>query len=98
MEEVIDRTSNEFKELIRGLNNAVSAIDCISAQLKPTLCNERYLTGEDICRTLHISKRALQEYRDKRVLPYTSIGGKILYPETEIRALLERNHTEVLRE
>ncbi len=40
----------------------------------------------------HISRRALQNYRDKRIIPYTSIGGTLLYPESKINELLESNY------
>nr|WP_290378640.1 helix-turn-helix domain-containing protein [uncultured Alistipes sp.] len=39
-----------------------------------------------------ISRRALQNYRDKGIIPYTSIGGTLLYPESKINEVLERNY------
>jgi hypothetical protein len=55
------------------------------------LCGERYLSGGDLRRLLHISPRTLQEYRDRNVIPYTSIGGKIFYPESELEKRLVQN-------
>ncbi|WP_289299984.1 helix-turn-helix domain-containing protein [Xylanibacter muris] len=40
----------------------------------------------------HISRRALQNYRDKGIIPYTSIGGTLLYPESKINEVLDRNY------
>ena len=82
MDDIIDRGSDEFRELIGNIETAIAKIEQVSAHLKPPICNERYLTGEEICRIFHISKRTLQEYRDSRVIPYTSVGGRILYPES----------------
>ena len=90
MDDIIDRGSDEFRELIGSIETAIAKIEQVSAHLKPPICNERYLTGEEICRIFHISKRTLQEYRDSRVIPYTSVGGRILYPESGIEKLLER--------
>lgn len=92
MDDIIDRGSDEFRELIGSIETAIAKIEQVSAHLKPPICNERYLTGEEICRIFHISKRTLQEYRDSRVIPYTSVGGRILYPESGIEKLLEKNH------
>lgn len=47
-----------------------------------------------MCEAYHLSKRTLQSYRDDGTLSYTSIGGKILYPESGIRKLLEKNYVE----
>lgn len=37
-----------------------------------------------MCRLLNITKRTLQTYRDKRILPYTNVGGKFFYRECDI--------------
>ena len=39
------------------------------------------------------SKRTLQEYRHAAILPYFIIGGKVLYRESDIQALLESNYS-----
>ena len=91
MDDIIDRGSDEFRELIGSIETAIAKIEQVSAHLKPPICKERYVTGEEICRIFHISKRTLQEYRDSRVIPYTSVGGRILYPESGIEKLLEKN-------
>nr|WP_310787198.1 helix-turn-helix domain-containing protein [uncultured Alistipes sp.] len=42
-----------------------------------------------MCRVLNISKRTLQSYRDKRILPYTNIGGKFFYRESDVAEYLQ---------
>ncbi|BBL01307.1 hypothetical protein A3BBH6_15430 [Alistipes onderdonkii subsp. vulgaris] len=37
---------------------------------------------------MRISKRTLQSYRDKRVLPYSNVGGKFFYRETDVTGFL----------
>ena len=41
--------------------------------------------------TLHISNRTLQTLRTRKQIPYSRIGGKILYYLPGILALLEQN-------
>ncbi len=53
---------------------------------------EIYLSGEDVCKLLHVSKRTLQQYRDDSILPYVQIAGKIIYKESDILTILERNY------
>ena len=59
-------------------------IEEILKNYRPVMNGEIYLSGEDVCELLHISKRTLQQYRDDNILPYIQIGGKIIYKETDI--------------
>ena len=45
---------------------------------------------------LRVSRRTLQEYRNNRVLPFILLGGKVLYPETVLREVLEANYRKPL--
>ena len=45
---------------------------------------------------LRVSRRTLQEYRNNRVLPFILLGGKVLYPETGLREVLEANYRKPL--
>ena len=57
---------------------------------RPVLNGEHYLTGDEVCRRLCISKRTLQDYRDTGLLGYVQLPGKIIYRESDIMDLLER--------
>ena len=48
------------------------------------------MDSADVCRVLNITKRTLQSYRDKGILPYTRIGGKFFYRESDLADYLER--------
>mgnify|MGYP005930736833 FL=1 len=89
MDDIIDRGSDEFRELIGSIETAIAKIEQVSAHLKPPICNERYLTGEEICRIFHISKRTLQHYRDTGVLPFAQIGHKCYYKREDVELLLQ---------
>jgi len=77
------------KEMITQLRNR---IESILKNYRPVMNGEIYLSGEDVCKLLHISKRTLQQYRDDNILPYIQIGGKIIYKETDIMTILEQNY------
>lgn len=78
------------KEMITRLRNH---IEDILNNYRPLMNGEIYLSGEDLCKVLHISKRTLQQYRDDNILPYIQIGGKIIYKQSDILSLLEQNYT-----
>ena len=93
-EEIITRDSAAFKELRRDIVKAIRAVDILIDTHRPTIGNELYLTSEEI---FSISKRSLQNYRDNRQIPYTTLGGKILYPQSSLYKLLEQHYMKAQR-
>ncbi|MGP1351595.1 MAG: helix-turn-helix domain-containing protein, partial [Hoylesella marshii] len=51
-----------------------------------------FLTGKEVCERLYISPRTLQDYRDRKVIPYTQFAGKILYKASDLEKMLELNY------
>jgi excisionase family DNA binding protein len=51
---------------------------------KQTNILKPWLTSEEVCHLLAISKRTLQSYRDRGILPYAQIGRKIYYKASDI--------------
>lgn len=92
MDKFVDMTSDEFKELSREMKQALHDVQSVRDKYRPTLADKRYLTGEEVMGYLHISPRTLQNLRDTRTICYTSIGGKILYPEEELEQVLYQNY------
>lgn len=82
------------REMIQLLKNRIKEILSI---YRPVMNGEIYLSGEDVCELLHISKRTLQQYRDDSIIPYIRIKGKILYKESDIKYILERNYSGKIR-
>lgn len=92
----MDLLTNEAEEIIAHQEMTTqlrSRIEEILENYRPVMNGEIYLSGEDVCRLLHISKRTLQQYRDDKILPYIQIGGKIIYKESDIINVLEENYT-----
>ena len=53
---------------------------------------KRWLDNEEVCEMLAISKRTLQSYREKGLLPYCIIRHKIFYRPEDVQKLLESHH------
>lgn len=92
MEELLTKESGEFKELAGQLRAAHQNVMALREKHRQTIADERYLTGEDVMEYLHISLRTLQNLRDNRMIGFTVIGGKILYPERELQKVLLNNY------
>ena len=84
-----DSQMQMFAQLMQGTLKKLERY-CLAA--RPMLGGEVYLTGEEVCSLLQLSTRTLQEYRNSGTLPFCKIGGKILYRQSDIQAMLERHY------
>ncbi len=88
--------TNEAEEIIayqKMITKLRNRIEEILQNYRPVMNGEIYLSGEDVCKLLHISKRTLQQYRDDKRLPYIQIGGKIIFKQSDLLTILEQNYT-----
>ena len=92
MDKFINYESEEFKELIGQIEQAFEDVAYVREKHRPTLADEIYLSGEKVMEYLHVSPRTLQTLRDKQLIGYTTLGGKILYPEKELQQVLYDNY------
>ena len=58
---------------------------------------DKWLTQEEGCKALRITKRALQYDRQTGVIPYTTLGNKIFFKEEDIHRILVNNLIPVRR-
>ena len=56
-----------------------------------------WLDNQAVCRILNISKRSLQIFRDKGLIPYSQIGHKCFYKQEDVKGFLERNRIELTK-
>jgi len=82
-------TNQDSQELLQALNNALPYIEHVLKTHKPLFEGERYLTSEELCSILKISRRTLQDYRNNGFLPFIQLPGKVLFRESDIRKVLE---------
>ena len=91
----MDLLTNDNEEVIEQQQMMMqlrNRIENILKNYRPVMNGEIYLSGEDVCKLLHISKRTLQQYRDDQILPYIQIGGKIIFKQTDLLRILEQNY------
>ena len=59
---------------------------------------EDELDGADVCEKLGISKRTLQTYRDRGLLPYSQINHKIYYRTEDVEVFVESMSREIMED
>ena len=79
------------------LENISSRVEKIRDNNKPLLDGERYYTDKELAVKLKVSRRSLQDYRNNGILPYTQVGGKILYRASDIERVLMDGYKETYR-
>lgn len=94
MPDIITKRSEEFKELTDWMVQTTREIETAMKCLRPTVGQEHYLTSDEVCKRFHVCKRTLQTLRDTKAIPYTTLGGKILYPESGIFEVLKKNYRD----
>jgi len=90
--EIVNKETPEMKQLISGIKEVSKRLREIAQTHRPLFGGEIYLTGREVRERLFVSPRTLQDYRDKGIIPYTQIAGKILYRLSDINRLLQENY------
>ena len=55
MAEIITRDSEEFKELTGWIKKTGKAVEDATARIRPTVADEHYMTGDDVCHAAHFT-------------------------------------------
>ena len=64
---------------------------------EPSAYGDELLTDKEVAYLLKVSRRTLQDYRNNGILPYTQVGGKILYRASDIEKTLMKGYKEAYR-
>ncbi len=92
MNEIITERSEIIKQVVADLDSMIDGVEKVIDTYKPPLNGERYYTDAELSKRLKVSRRTTQEWRTNGVIDYIQLGGKILYSESAIVALMERNY------
>ena len=94
MEQVRDLNmeADDMQVVLSAIGGVSKRIKEVAQTHKPLFGGEHFLTSKEVCERLYISPRTLQDYRDRRILPYTQFAGKILYKASDLEKMLEENY------
>ena len=81
---------DEYSKILRILDEIKNELSLISKQSK-----DSWLDNEEAMRYLKVSRRTLQNYRDKNMLPYSMVGNKIYYKIQDIEDTIEEKIEDI---
>ena len=88
----LNMESDEMQLVVSALRGVKKRIVEVAETHKPLFAGELFLTGKEVCERLYISPRTLQDYRDRKVIPYMQFAGKILYKASDLEKMLKDNY------
>ncbi|BAP31914.1 DNA binding domain protein [Chryseobacterium sp. StRB126] len=78
----LDEMKNELKELLEMTEST-------TRKYVPIFKEEKWLDNQEVCLMMNITKRTLQTYKDKGLLPYSKLNRKNYYKRSDVQTLLE---------
>jgi len=85
----LNMEADDMQVVLSALEGVNRRIKEVAQTHKPLFGGEHFLTGKKVCERLYISPRTLQDYRDRKVIPYTQFAENILYKVSDLEKLLE---------
>ena len=95
-DEILTMEDEPIATVVQNMRKGSRWLSTFLEGYRPPLDGERYLTDKEVADLLRVSRRTLQEYRNNWVLPFILLAGKVLYPESGLRELLEANYRKPL--
>lgn len=90
--DILNSRSSEILELFYNIEKINTNLNKYTEAHKSILATEDFLGNKQVCKLLQLSPRTLQYYREKRLIPFYKLEGKILYKMTDIQKMLEDNY------
>ena len=84
--DVFTMEDEPIASVVQDMRKGSKWLSAFLESYRPPLDGERYLTDGEVSELLRVS----------RVLPFILLGGKVLYPETGLRGVLEANYRKPL--
>lgn len=88
----LNMEADDMQVVLSAINSVSRRIREVARTHKPLFGGEHFLTGKEVCERLYISPRTLQDYRDRRIIPYMQFAGKILYKASDLEKILMMNY------
>jgi hypothetical protein len=86
--EVIAIQKSSFEKLFKAIQELLISTQTSTAKYSAVLGKEKWLDNQEVCLMLGISKRTLQTYTQKKLLPCSKISRKNYYRYADVQALL----------
>lgn len=85
--EIVTIEKKTFEEMKEKFNLFSEHVKQLCLRYRPPE-KMNWLDNADVCEKLNVSKRTLQTYRDRGLLPYSQINHKMYYRLEDVEAFL----------
>lgn len=92
MKETITATDPRIMRLTTQADDITAMSQQLKDEYHPLLHGKRFITDAILSNLLGVSRRTTQDYRDRGLIPYYRLDGKILYAEEDIEIFLQSNY------
>lgn len=88
MSEIYTQNHEQIKAFFACGKKNIEKIEALVLEYKPLLMGKRFLTDAELSERIGISRRTLQDYRDRGYISFYRLDGKILYEEKDVEDFL----------
>ncbi len=86
--EVIAIQKSALEEVKNELKSLLELTENVTRQYTPIFNEEKWLDNQEVCLMMNITKRTLQTYKNKGLLPYSKLNRKNYFKLSDVQALL----------
>ena len=82
----------QIRDFITEIDKSIEEAKNAFKNYRPLLNGDRWISDREAAKFLKVSRHTLFAYRQKGLLPYVLLCGKILYRKRDLEELLQRNY------
>lgn len=92
MKETITANDPRIMRLTTQADDITAMCQQLKDEYHPLLHGKRFISDAMLSNLLRVSRRTTQDYRDRGLIPYYRLDGKILYADEDIEIFLQSNY------
>lgn len=90
--EVITIEKETYEEIESEIEDLISKADDLIRIFKPE--REQWLDQYNVCLMLNINKRTLQNYKDRKLLPFTKVSRKSYFKLSDVELFIKKQRKD----
>ncbi|HBX46374.1 helix-turn-helix domain-containing protein [Limibacterium fermenti] len=95
--EIINIEARTYEAMIKRFDSFTRKVESLCEQHRDVGL-KTWLDNQDVCLMLGITKRTLQTYRERGLIPFSRIRHKVFYRPEDVEKLLQSSsHPSILR-
>ncbi|GHT60292.1 DNA-binding protein [Bacteroidia bacterium] len=86
--EIVSMEARTYEAMIKRFDSFTRKVESVCERQQDTGLKP-WLDNQDVCQTLGITKRTLQTYRERGLIPFSRIRHKVFYRPEDVEKLLQ---------